>query len=297
MRKSVCLALNAVLTLVLTTACADGNSPPPTSPSPEAGRQFPNWPATLNEFRFHWTAEPTIDLTTGPAVAIRAYLEAYDVASFSRDLANAYPGFLRATPPNDELDGHYIAQLAWIRPFNGREVKPEDALEHFGYIPYHLLRIDPEANGFRAIVCKGTYADFVQSDTEPGKFVSVAVDPKTAQLRGGYTAVHVFRLELTQNDPRVGQNPPAAVTAPQQGPLPAPDQDVFGNWFFTGVSSSMWGPIDSADREILPSPELERQCTDRLPYTETERLAMMTGFKDRPPPHGQAEPGWPVKPN
>lgn len=297
MRKSVYLAHCTVLALVLTTACADGNSPPTISPSLEADRQFPNWPATLNEFRFHWTAEPTIDLTTGPAIPIRAYLEAYDVASYSRDLANLYPGFLRATPPNDELDGHYIAQLAWIRPFNGREVKPEDALDHFGYKPFHLLRIDRIGNGHRAIVCEGDFANFVPSETHPDKFIYVGADPRTAQLPPATTGVHVIRLEFTENDPRVGTTPPPAVTAPQRGPDPAPNQDVFGNWFFTGVSSSIWGRIDSADREILPSPELERQCSERLPYTETERVAMMTGFKDRPPPHGQAEPGWPVKPN
>ena len=26
-----------------------------------------------------------------------------------------------------------------------------------------------------------------------------------------------------------------------------------------------------------------------------ERIAMMTGFKDQPPPHGEAIPGWPAK--
>jgi hypothetical protein len=32
-----------------------------------------------------------------------------------------------------------------------------------------------------------------------------------------------------------------------------------------------------------------------MPFPEAERIAMMTGFKDQPPPHGEAIPGWPAK--
>jgi len=32
-----------------------------------------------------------------------------------------------------------------------------------------------------------------------------------------------------------------------------------------------------------------------MPQPEAERIAMMTGFKDQPPPHGEAIPGWPAK--
>jgi hypothetical protein len=297
MSKHVRLALSAALALSLTAGCTSDSSPPSPSPSTDVGRQFPNWPASLNGFRFHWTAEPNIDITEGPTVPVRAYLESHDVASFTRNLDNAYPGFMRATPENDELDGHYLTQLARIRPLNGVEANPEDAVEHFGYIPYHFLRLDPIGDGFRAIVCEGKYADFMKSDMQPGKYVSVVADPKTAQIRRSDNAVYVHRIELTQHDPRVGPNPPAAVSAPQQGPAPAPDQDVFGNWFFTGASATFWGPIDDPQSREFPPPELERQCSERLPYTETERAAMMTGFKDRPPPHGQAEPGWPLKAN
>ncbi len=296
MRKHFQLALSAALAFTFSIGCAPDNASTQSSSTPESrSQQFPNWPATLNEFRFHWTADPNIDIIAGAAVPIRAYLESYYVASFTANLDNAYPGFMRATPENDDLDGHYLAQLAWIRPLHGVVAKPEDAVEHFGYIPFHLLSLDHVADGFRAIVCQGKYADFIKSDTKPGKFVSLAVDPKTAQIQGQYDTVAVHRIELTENDPRVGPNPPAGVTAPQRGPAPAPDQDVFGRWFFTGASSSFWGPIDAAEPERFPPPELKRQCSDRMPQPEAERIAMMTGFKDQPAPHGEPLPGWPVE--
>ena len=31
------------------------------------------------------------------------------------------------------------------------------------------------------------------------------------------------------------------------------------------------------------------------PWNEAERLAILTGFKDQPPPPGAAEPGWPLQ--
>jgi hypothetical protein len=226
-------------------------------------------------------------------MVVRAYLESYDVATFTFNLDNLYPGFLRATPENDDLNTEYITQLAWIRPLNRVKMGPADAREHFGFVPYHFLQLTKVADGFRAIVCAGDYADFVKSDVQPGMFVSSNVDPKTAKPYQYTKSVWVHRLELTQHDPRVGPDPPAPVSAVQHGPAPAPDQDVFGNWFFTGASSSYWGRI--GETEAFPTPDLERQCSDRMPLRETERLAMMTGFKDQPPPHGIAIPGWPAK--
>jgi hypothetical protein len=174
------------------------------------------------------------------------------------------------------------------------KVAPSDAREHYGFTPYHVLALTQVGEGFRAIVCAGDYADFVKSDVHPGKFVSYNVNRKTAQPYPPHTGgVWVHRIELTQHDRRVGPNPPAPVTAPQRGPAPAPDQDVFGNWFITGASSSHWGR--TGESEKLRTPELERQCSDRMPHNEAERLAMMTGFKDQPPAHGAAIPGWPVK--
>jgi hypothetical protein len=85
------------------------------------------------------------------------------------------------------------------------------------------------------------------------------------------------------------------VTTPQRGPAPAPDQDVFGDWFFTGASSSHWGPSNDRTSADFPPPELRQRCEAAMPTSTAERLAIMTGFKDRPPPHGEAIPGWPAR--
>ena len=98
------------------------------------------------------------------------------------------------------------------------------------------------------------------------------------------------QIDLIQRDPRIGPSLP-----PQRGPAPAPEQDVFGDWWFTGASYSSWGSSNDRTAIDFPPPELTKRCEDAMPLPEAERLAMMTGFKDQPPPHGEAIPGWPTK--
>ena len=233
----------------------------------------------------------------GPAVAVRAYLESYDAATLTLDPNNVYPGFLRATPANQEREGDYLTQLTRIRPLVGYTKGPKDAWTHYGFVTYHVLHLNPKGNAFEAIVCGGEYSHFVNSLAQPGKFVSVAVNEATGKPYTSGSGLSVHRIEFTQSDSRVGANPPAPVAAPQRGPAPAPDQDEFGNWFITAAGSHYWGPINDPQSRNFPTPDLERQCAERMPQNEAERTAMMSGFKDEPPPPGQAEPGWPLKAN
>jgi hypothetical protein len=282
-----------LLATALATACGSGDTDAPQSTSQGPKQLFPNWPPLLNDLRFHWTAEPGIDVTTGPAVAVRAYVESYDVATLTLDPKNVYPGFLRATPENQEQEGEYF-QLMRIRPLVGFTMGPEDARMHHGFVTYHILQLGAKGNGFEAIVCKGDYSHFLSSTEGPGNVYSAAVDKKTGKpsASGG---IYVQRIEFTQNDPRVGPNPPSPVTGPQRGPAPAPYHDVFGNWFITAASRSGWGPVKDLQSISFPPPELRRRCAERMPHSEAERLTMM--LRDEPPPHGQPEPGWPVKTN
>jgi hypothetical protein len=290
-----------IIALITTVAVSGGcQAEPPKSPPTEgnsSAQLYLNWPPLLNDFRFHWTAEPGIDVTTGPAMVVRAYLEAYDTAWFTLNLDNLFPGFRRATPENQKPEGDFLWQLVGIRPLGSGYTKTaKDARPHFGYQDLHFLELTPARNGYRAIVCSGEYAHFVESTARPGKFVSIGVNEDTAQLyRPGDKGVYPYQIDLTQHDPRLIPNPPAPMTTPQHGPAPAPDEDVFGDWFFTGVSSSHWGPGNDPKSADFPSPELTKRCEDAMPLPEAERLAMMTGFKDQPPPHGQAVPGWPAK--
>jgi hypothetical protein len=226
-------------------------------------------------------------------MVVRAYLESYGVAELTLNAENGYPGFDRATPENLPRDGNYLFQLVNVRPLGyPSKSAPADAVPYFGFEALHFLELTPVGNGYRAIVCSGDYAKFVASKTRPGKFISVVSDKDGQPYARGSSGVFVNQVELTQHDPRVGANPPAPQTVPQIGPLPAPDQDVFGNWFITGADGSFWGPKN--DPKSFRH-DLEARCEAAMPTPAAERIAMMTGFKDQPPPHGEAIPGWPAK--
>lgn len=74
--------------------CVPVGSPVPPK-SPTAG-----WPESLNDFTVTWTAEPGIDLTNGPTVVARAYLESYYLAYLTTDNKYLYPGFAQAVDAN-----------------------------------------------------------------------------------------------------------------------------------------------------------------------------------------------------
>lgn len=250
----------------------------------------------MDRFRFHWSSSPSLALTTGVAVPIRAYLESWYIASWTNDPENVYPGFLRATPESADLDGNYLGQLAWIRPLNGAPPYPVDPAKPLGYMPMHIQSVDAVASGLRVTVCLGEYSIYFASDSSAGKLVSVAADKSTAQLADPLDTVRVKRIELTKTDPRIPAGA-SDVDTPQEGPAPAPAGDVFGHWFITGASSSLWGPVNAKPRpDFFVTREMRRQCQEAMPDSPERQIEMATGFKDNPPPHGQPIPGWPLAP-
>ena len=82
----------AVLLILVGLAGCRGKETPPEP-------AFANWPESLGDFRFGWSAEAGVDLVSGPAVPLRAYLESYRIAQLTKDIGAAYPGFDRAVPP------------------------------------------------------------------------------------------------------------------------------------------------------------------------------------------------------
>jgi hypothetical protein len=261
---------------------------------------FPNWPPEANEFRFHWSAAPGIDLETGPAVALRAYLESVRLAAFAGGDASAvYPGFLHATPENTApaTERGELFQLQYIRPKTRAEYEA-NGLQNverpvYGYQPTHILSVVPQGDGYRATICVGTYSVYRTADDDHGKFFSTVADEITGQLTyGDRQTIQIWRVELSETDPRVG-NAPAGSPIPQAGPLPAPVDDVFGRWFITGSSDiGLWGPV--GESESFDTPDTRKQCEDAMPDDAAARMAMATGFHTQPPPHGDPIPGWPA---
>ena len=293
--------LVVTIALVFTAACDRPQEPPPPpaqSTSALPAPLFANYPAEANEFRFQWSAAQGIDLETDPAVAVRAYLESIRLAAFAGgDPTVVYPGFLRATPENKGVSSQTgsLVQLQYVRPrtraeyeANGWKYVPQQV---YGYQPTHVLDLVPQADGYRATVCLGAYSVYRTAADDRSKYFSTAADEITGQLTyGERQAVQIWRVELTDKNLRVG-NAPAAPPIPQAGPMPAPVDDVFGRWFITGANASVWGPI--GELEEFDTPEIRQRCEDAMPDDAAARLAMATGFHDRPPPHGDPIPGWP----
>lgn len=289
-----------ILVAAALSGCAPESQPQPDSSSSRRDPSFPNWPPLLNEFRFHWTAAPGIDLTTGPAVVMRAYIESYEIANMTFDITNLYPGFLRATPENQPNSGNYSAELIGIRPLWAyTNSEPPIGVQHFGFNTDHLLEITTTERGYRATICTGSYSNFIKSSIHPDVFVSVSSrETENGAIPDPYSAmagISVRQVEFTQEDPRIPAGGPSPVEGTQSGPAPAPQADVFGNWFITGSSGSGWGPVTRPVLNNFPTPDVLQRCSQAMPDNESQRRKIMTGYKDQPPSHDNAVPGWPLK--
>lgn len=263
-------------------------------PPPEPA--FANWPATLNDFRFQWGAEPGVDLVSGPAVPLRAYLESYRIAQLTQDIGAAYPGFERAVPPLPPPYSDSPAQLGYIRP--APDAEPFGPRGRFyGNEYFHILELTPIEGGYRAYVCDGLYKIFRAGDErereEREKYVSVVKYAANHTGLGDVSGMKVWRVEFTDTPPAA--DAPAMVTD-QRGPNPAPAGDVFGPWRITGASDIAWGTsitYESTAGETVDGPQRLSRCGDLLPDTRDGREAAIDSVLDTPPVAEPASPGWP----
>jgi hypothetical protein len=262
--------------------------------------QFPNYPAEANEFRFHWSAAPGIDLDKGPAVAVRAYVESMRLAAFAGgDPSVVYPGFMRATPENVEVaTGDDLYEHEYVRPETRAQYEADGlkVVERpvYGYQPTHILSFEPRGDSLWAVVCLGGYSVYRTDDQDHSSFMSTVANPDTGKpfFQDSRSELQIWRVELTDLGRAV--DPPAAPVVPQVGPLPAPVDDVFGSWFITGSSDTgHWGSPRSGER--YDTPEVRAQCEAAMPDDAAARMAMSNGFHSAPPPHGDAIPGWPAE--
>ncbi|CAN5465372.1 hypothetical protein BH10ACT3_BH10ACT3_13360 [soil metagenome] len=230
---------------------------------------------------------------------MRAYLESYRLVDFTGEMTAAYPGFLRATPKNGPSGAAGAPiELGSIRPMPPTEPTatggPPSHPDIYGYAPYFVASLAPVGDGFRAFVCEGDYSVFRADRADPNKFRSIVTRDGSAEPpRGDLYGINIGRIELTNMDSRVPTDHPAAPSAPQIGPAPAPNVDVFGAWFVTAASFTLWGEIGGA--QDIATPELEQKCADNMPDDASARKAMYTGAHDQPPPHGDPIPGWPAE--
>lgn len=271
-----------LLTVVGLTGCRAEQPPAPT---------FANWPQNLADFRFRWAAEPGIDLVSGPAVPLRAYLESYRIGQLTGENGATYPGFDRAVPELPAPNSDAPAQLVAIRPVPGAEQFGPPA-PFYGNEYFHILEITPVESGYRAYVCDGLYKIFREGE-EREKYVSVVKYAANHRGLNDVNGMKVWRVEFTDTPPAA--DAPAMVTD-QRGPNPAPAGDVFGPWRITAASDFAWGTDinrEFTSDEWIDGARRTSQCSDLLPQWRTERDANIGATLDTPPDPEPASPGWP----
>lgn len=284
-----------LLAAICATACQGDNS----SEEPERP-VFAHWPQSLDGLRFRWTAEPGIDLLTGPAVPLRAYIESHRTGDFTLDPENVYPGFQQAVhpgPPNTDKFSDAPYELWYIQPFTDPRYAFGPASNFYGNEYFHILSLEPDDDGWRAYVCDGTYGVFREGErTDAYVPVNRAVDGGT---NPDDSAMNVWRVELTDKPDSAEPELPSAVNSPQEGPLPAPTENVFGPWRITGASpSTTWGPSNDPnsgpDTDYL---QKQQQCLARMPHSAAQRQEMYASEPTSPPEAEPAVPGWPEAPS
>ncbi|KUI33105.1 hypothetical protein AU196_12440 [Mycobacterium sp. IS-1742] len=231
-------------------------------------RGIERWQGTNTELRYEWTADAGMDVRTGPAVPVRAFVESFMLSQNAGDMAYAYPGFERAVPDNG-------SDLWVTRPALDVPSKTPSV----GTVTHHLLSMDRTGDEVTTVVC--TYNYRVATETEDGSYRSVArVGPKNER------GIDVAKIALV--GPRSEPGPP------QSGPRPDPVDDVFGEWRVRGMLN-YWTVGDPGFADAWPTYEADKQkCVDNAPDPAPVRAEIIDGthprdfFPTQPP-----IPGWP----
>jgi hypothetical protein len=273
----------ALVALVVLSGCT---SPADHSPAPTKPPTYPNWPELLAGFRFRWTAGPGIELLTGPAVPLRAFVESYwvgvDTSDVDSDVAPkfaSYPGFLNAVAQPTGVEGTIPYQITYAWPFPGMTYSGEPL---YGNEYLHVLRIDLVDGGYRAYVCDGRYNTFFH-DRATNTYTSVVRWSKNDD-----SLIQLWRVEMRRPSPA----PPSATE--QKGPSPAPLGDVLEDWSITASNMGLWGMRNSPEsREYRPIAATQhQQCLGAMPHPADQFGPMSRREFGSPPPFEQAVPGW-----
>jgi hypothetical protein len=229
----------------------------------------------LADEHYQWTSGSGIDLLTGPAVPVRAFIESRLDAQTMHSLEYAYPGFDRAVvkPADDNGD----ALTSNLRPDVTRGTKSDTV--RVGNNRFGLQAITRNGDTVIATVCNYRYGLALKQDN--GAFVSVvhgAVDDD---------GIDVMQVRLTA--PSSDEALP-----PQEGQAVAPAVDVFGDWKVTGFLVSYGGP-DAAQAQIWPTRDKElAQCVASAPDSPDRRASLVEGEHPREDfPTTPPVPGWP----
>jgi hypothetical protein len=258
--------------LVLTAvACHAESSVPEVETDPDAGR----WPALNSDLTYVWSAEPDIDLLSGPSVVVRAYFESVMIAGEAGDEKLLYPGFARAVASEAETEPGSLQLWPDLRGAYGKE--------RVGTMRDHILRITAKGSNVEAVVCHWTWG--MATLQENGTYWSGSENP------GPDAGVNTMRFTLS---------PPASADQqlpPQRGPSKYPFDDVFIDWRVIGKLNSIQ-PIPGQE-ELWPEFQQDSEaCVAKAPESAERRMFLKGGEHPRSdfptlPPY----PGWPAESN
>jgi hypothetical protein len=242
--------------------------------SHEKDQQVHRWAGVLADVRVQWYAEPGVDLLTGAAVPVRAYLESQLLAQYVGNMDQTYPGFARAVPPNEPKDSPNIS----ARDRQPLLDYPLDA-PLFGNIGYRIQSVERSGRDVTVTVCNFNYAVAKEHD---GKFVAFN-NLGPIESRG----VNTFRVLLT-----APADESTSALPPQAGPANSPEDDVFGEWQVAGF-------LVATGTEYVKShwPNFEADlaaCVTRAPDPLERRAFLLNGEHPRSDfPTSPPSPGWP----
>ncbi|WP_454787505.1 hypothetical protein [Mycolicibacterium lutetiense] len=245
------------LALLLSVGCA-----PDRSEVAPAG-----WPVGYEKFTIVWSGENGVDLATGPAVAVRAYIESFLLVELTGDDKYLYPGFGRAVA--DEWrpgTGSPTANGPWI-----------------GTATNHLLTLSRNDSGVSAIGCMYTYGS---ASPDNGEYSAHGAPVGTPEA-----GISAFKVTLAEDLGSADSLPP------QFGPARTPFGDVFGGYRITGY----WGGYFSAETMTNRIwPERQRATDECIAKASAPLERRNYVFENYLPasdfPTLPAEPGWPSPP-
>lgn len=215
-----------------------------------------------------WTAEPGIDVTTGPAVVMRAYTESYLLASIMGDNRYLYLGFQQAVDPNQSIDHPTGTQFLWPKT---------NAPQHpwVGTDQVHISSVTTSDRDVTIVACEYTFG--------------------TAQpARNGYEPNIGKPPPYSGIDPmRITMKAPAkpGPESPQRGPARSPSVDVFNGWRITSHQGGYFAQSGVGDQ--WPNATEDRNtCLAKAPQHPDLRRGGEYPRTEFPTlPHS---PGWPA---
>ncbi|WP_131816123.1 hypothetical protein [Mycolicibacterium porcinum] len=234
----------------------------PPEPAPQL---LARWPKGFEDFAFVWSSEPGIDLTVGPAVVARAYLESYQLAYMTADNAYLYPGFAEAVEQP-------------LRPNSRDSGKP-----WVGAQRNHILSITRTDRAVTVVGCTYTYA--VGTQTAGGEY-------SPQDYPSGGKDAGIFPMGVVMLAPsEPGED------APQLGPARSPSDDVFGGFQITGRSRNFFSAGAGDTSSMPPFEQVRDTCVAKAPDPLERREFFIGKFHPRADfPVQPAHPGWPANP-